>query len=190
MKTHNLLYGCYAITEATELYKVKCQYYSNKIIDNCNDPKAHSEIATSLLVNQHQSNLQTSDDDYTLVNNFSTHFSDKIEHLRSNFTFGVETDAKTLPFTGVKFCNLEPTTTDEVKKLILSYSNSSSQLDPVPTWLLKLCIVELLPIIMTIMNASLRSGQFPSQFKDAIIRPLLKKTQPWRRSTKTLQASL
>ena len=98
MKTHNLSYGCYAITEATELYKVKCQYYSNKIIDNCNDPKALSKIATSLLVNQHQTNLQTSDDDSTLANNFSTHFSDKIEHLRSNFTFGVETGAKTLPF--------------------------------------------------------------------------------------------
>ena len=29
---------------------------------------------------------------------------------------------------------------------------------------------------MTIMNTSLPSGQFPSQFKDAIIRPLLKKS--------------
>ena len=63
-----------------------------------------------------------------------------------------------------------------MKKLILAYSNSSLQLDPVPMWLLKLCIVELLPIIMPIMNASLLSGQFPSQFKDAIIRPLLKKS--------------
>ena len=121
-------------------------------------------------------NLPASDDDSTLANNFSTFFSDKIKHLRSSFTIGVETDTETLPFTGVKFCNLKPATTDEVKKLILSYSNSSLQLDPVPTWLLKLCIVELLPIIMTIMNASLLSGQFPSQFKDAIIRPLLKKS--------------
>ena len=71
---------------------------------------------------------------------------------------------------GVNFCNFKPATTDEVKHLILSYLNSYSQLDPVPTWLLKLCIIELLPI----MNTSLPSGQFPSQFKDAIIKPLLK----------------
>ena len=161
---------------AKELYKAKCHYYSNKITDNCSDPKALSKIASSLLVNQHLTNLPASDDDSTLANNFSTFFSDKIKHLRSSFTVGVETDEKTLPFTGVKFCNLKPATADEVKKLILSYSNSSSQLDPVPTWLLKLCIVELLPIILTIMNASLRSGQFPSQFKNAIIRPLLKKS--------------
>ena len=85
---------CSEVTK--ELYKAKCQYYSNKIIDNRNDPKALSKIATSLLVNQHQTNLPTSDDDSTLANNFSTLFSDKIEHLRSNFTFGVETDATTL----------------------------------------------------------------------------------------------
>ena len=157
-----------------ELYKAKCHYYSNKITDNCSDPKALSKIASSLLVNQHLTNLPASNDDSTLAINFSTLFSDKIKHLRSSFTFGVETGVKTLPFTGVKFCNLKPATADEVKKLILSYSNSSSQLDPVPMWLLKLCIVELLPIIMTFMNASLLSGQFPSQFKDAIIRPLLK----------------
>ena len=76
---------------------------------------------------------------------------------------------------GVKFCNFKPATTDEVKNLILPYSYSYSQLDPVPTWLLKLCIIELLPIVMTIINTSLLSGQFPSQFKDAIIRLLLKK---------------
>ena len=148
---------------AKELYKAKCHYYSNKITDNCSDPKALSKIASSLLVNQHLTNLPASDDDSTLANNFSTLFSDTIKHLRSSFTFGVETEAKPLPFTGVTFCNLKPATTDEVKKLILSYSNSSSQLEQVPTWLLKLCIVELLPIIMTIMNASLLSSQFPSQ---------------------------
>ena len=117
---------------AIELYKAKCHYYSNKIFDNCNDPKALFKIATSLLVNQHQTNLPISDDDSTLANNFSTFLSNKIKHLRSNFTFGFETDATTLSFTDV-FCNFKPATTDEVKKLILSYPNLFSQLDPVPT---------------------------------------------------------
>ena len=55
--------------------------------------------------------------------------------------------------------------------LSFGYSKSYSQLDLVPTWMSKLCIIELLPIIMTIMKTS---GQFLGQFKDAIIRPLLK----------------
>ena len=82
-------------------------------------------------MNQHQTNLPTSEDDSTLANNFSTFFSDKIKQWRSNFVIGVETDSTTLQFTDVKFGNFKPATTDEVKNLILSYSNSYSQLDPV-----------------------------------------------------------
>ena len=133
---------CSEVTKV--LYKAKRQYYSNKVIDNHNDPKTLSKIATNLLVNQHQTNSPTSKDDSTLANKLSTFFSDKIKQLRSTLVFGVETDATTLQFTGVKFCNFKPATTDEVKNLILSYSNSYSQFDPVPTWLLKLCIIERL----------------------------------------------
>ena len=58
------------IMKHTESNKVaKRQYYSNKVIDNHNDPKALSKIATNLLVNQHQTNLPTSEDDSTFANN-------------------------------------------------------------------------------------------------------------------------
>ena len=92
---------------AKELYKAKRQYYSNKVIDNHYDPKALSKIATNLLVNQHQTNLPTSEEDSIFANNFSTFFSDKIKHLRSNFVFGIETDATILQFTGVKICSFK-----------------------------------------------------------------------------------
>ena len=49
-------------------------------------------------------------------------------------------------------------------------------LDPIPTWLLKTCIDELLPLITELINKSLSTGTFPDYFKEAIIRPpLLKK---------------
>ena len=51
----------------------------------------------------------------------------------------------------------------------------SCTLDPIPTFLLKECITELLPIITAIVNASLRSTKVPSTFKNAVITPLLKK---------------
>lgn len=53
--------------------------------------------------------------------------------------------------------------------------NKSCDLDPLPTWLLKACIDELVPIITRIINASLSSGSVPTPFKSAVIRPLLKK---------------
>ena len=54
--------------------------------------------------------------------------------------------------------------------------NKSCELDhPIPTWLLKTCIDELLPLITALINKSLSTGTFPDYFKEAIIRPLLKK---------------
>jgi hypothetical protein len=54
--------------------------------------------------------------------------------------------------------------------------DKSCELDPAPTWLLKKCIKDLLPIITTIINTSMHSGHVPDMFKCAHIRPLLKKS--------------
>ena len=71
---------------------------------------------------------------------------------------------------------LEQLQENEVKTLILSCNNSSCQLDPIPTWLLKQCVSDLLPLITIIVNKSLELGQFPSQLKEAIIKPHIKKS--------------
>ena len=49
-------------------------------------------------------------------------------------------------------------------------------LDPIPTWILKEHIDVLLPTITKIVNMSLATSTFPSQFKSAIVKPLLKKS--------------
>ena len=54
-------------------------------------------------------------------------------------------------------------------------SNNSCELESVPTWLLKTCIDELLPLMTALINKSLSTGTFPDLFLEAIIRPLLKK---------------
>ena len=53
--------------------------------------------------------------------------------------------------------------------------NKSCELDPIPTWLLKCCLTELLPLITTLVNKSLTTGSFPEGFKLALIKPHLKK---------------
>ena len=52
----------------------------------------------------------------------------------------------------------------------------SCELDPLPTWLLKECKAELVPLITDIVNMSLRESMIPKSLKTAHIRPLLKKT--------------
>ena len=48
-------------------------------------------------------------------------------------------------------------------------------LDPFPTKLIKQFIDILLPVILKIVNLSLSTGHFPSNWKEALIIPLLKK---------------
>ena len=53
--------------------------------------------------------------------------------------------------------------------------NKSCEIDPMPTWLLKMCLEELLSIFTKIINMSLESAYVLLSFKGARIRPLLKK---------------
>jgi len=65
-------------------------------------------------------------------------------------------------------------TIDKIEKLIISDPCKYCQLDPVPTWLVKMCGL-LSPFVALLCNKSLTTGCFPIAFKSAIIRPLLKK---------------
>ena len=47
-------------------------------------------------------------------------------------------------------------------------------LDPIPTWLLKLCIDELLPVITEMVNLSIRGELVPVNWKCALVKPLFK----------------
>ena len=69
-----------------------------------------------------------------------------------------------------------PVSLNQVKKLIDSLKLKSCSLDPVPSWLVKTCADELLPIITSTINLSLMSGEVPEAFKTCLITPLLKKS--------------
>ena len=130
-------------------------------------------ITNKLLVDQHTQQLPSDDDDTHLANIFCDYFAQKIDNIRNNFTLTTETE-ETLP-QDIKFDQFRPVSIDEIRKVITSYNSKSCELDPIPTWLLKLCIDELLPLLTSIINKSFEYGVFPIKFKQALIRPLLKK---------------
>ena len=80
-----------------------------------------------------------------------------------------ESDDKTLS-------SFEPATEDEVKKLLTKTSSATCALDPLPTPLLKECSSVLLPILTKIINLSLSGAEVPLTMKQALVKPLLKKT--------------
>ena len=69
-----------------------------------------------------------------------------------------------------------PVTEQKMRTIISSSSNASCLLDPVPTWLVKLCMNKLAPIIANMVNSSLENGCVPDSWKVALFAPLLKKT--------------
>ena len=67
-------------------------------------------------------------------------------------------------------------TEDEVQRIIMSSSNTTCMLDPTPAWLIKRCSDVLTPVITQMTNFSLMEGQVPLPLKNAVVRPLLKKS--------------
>lgn len=62
-----------------------------------------------------------------------------------------------------------------VTAMVRSSPNKQCQTDPLPMWLLKDSIDTLAPFLTSLLAKSLTSGEFPSSWKHAIVRPHLKR---------------
>ena len=89
---------------------------------------------------------------------FSDFFIDKIEGIRTKIAsytqsvshaVNVEISHHSAENRLVEF---NPTSQDKVKRIIKLSPSKSCELDPIPTWLLKDCLNELLPILTKIIN--------------------------------------
>ena len=106
-------------------------------------------------------------------NEFCQYFTEKIEKIQG--IFALPEDECSQNSSPKQLQNFDPATSEEIKKIILNSPNKSCTLDPIPTFLLKECINELLPVITEMINTSLKSATVPTSFKKAVITPLLKK---------------
>ena len=116
-----------------------------------------------------------------LAEDFQRYFTEKISSIRDGLSANSNTAESEnaydfdVPFHGTCFSKFTTATESEIKQLIFSSQSKSCELDPIPTDLLKRCIDPLLPVITTIINKSLETSTVPDSFKEAIVRPLLKK---------------
>ena len=79
-------------------------------------------------------------------------------------------------YSGSTLTSFDSVSKEYVKKLVMASPRKSCESDPLPSWLLKKCLDQLLPTITKIVNILLSKGNFPSCYKNAIImQPLLKK---------------
>ena len=134
-----------------------------------------SSILPKLPVNQQAATLPTHETNFELANRFSKFFNDKIDTLRTSFRIDASSDVEMEPLASVKHNNRISATSDEIRDVIASCPNKSCQPYHIPTWLVKQCVDQRLPLLTSIINESITKGEFPKDFKNAIVKPLLKK---------------
>ena len=64
---------------------------------------------------------------------------------------------------------------NEAEKIIRKCNTVSSELDPIPNFLLKQCLPERFPVITKIVNLSFEEQNVSPLYKKAAIRALMKK---------------
>ena len=121
--------------------------------------------------------LPTVSDINSLPDMFANFFRTKILNIRDTFPpLDRSVLSNSAIFSGTPLSVFSPVTEDHVRKIILQTPPKSCELDPMPTKLLFQHLDLLLPTITNIMNQSLTSGIVPPEFKFAIVKPLLKKS--------------
>jgi hypothetical protein len=155
----------------------------NKAIDECDsDQKALFRIVKTLLGQNTKLKLPSYDTVDDVLENFSHFFTSKIQNIRQKLEHEVSTESvcqSSLPtvdnYAAAPLTSFHTMSVEDVSKLIKKSPTKSSSLDPLPTWLLKECIEVLAPVITHVINTSLLTNTFPSEMKNALITPLLKK---------------
>ena len=161
-----------------QLVEAKSTYFTNKVKESKDDPKALFRLTRNMMGNSGDKILPVHTCKRKLANDFSAFFTNKILNIRSELgltdthTGGSVTNC----FSGVPLNTFMDATEAEIWNIIKLSPVKSCELDPLPIWLLKECKAELVPLITDIVNMSLRESMFPKSLKTALIRPLLKKT--------------
>ena len=164
--------------------KTREEFYSKFIEDNGTDQRKLFCAAKKLLGASDVLNFPVHLDKTVLANDVRNFFVRKVEHI------GQDTDSSCLSSADR---NLVPPDgeasdiTDEVLRscgnlsernvceLIRASAKKSCLLDPFPTNVVCDSLNVLLPVITNMVNASLFTGHFPDNWKEAIINPLFKK---------------
>ncbi len=163
------------------LKQTRLNFYSDKIQSCGRDQKTLFKVTKTLLGKNEETILPTSSCAKTLAQDFSDFFVKKIDDIRTKINSEVNTQPNTVIINECQHSQNDelreftPVTQDELKKLILKSQSKSCELDPLPTWLLKECLDELLPTLTAIINKSLKEAHVPKSFKSSLIRPLIKK---------------
>ena len=145
-------------------------YWEAKVEAAASNSKKRWQILNKLMCKDVKSQIP----DSATADAFSKFFSQKVESMRS-----ATENAAPPSFTPCPkpccFDTFQPLTTEQVLFLIKRAPDKTSDLDPVPTWLVQEFAPIFAPFFAHVFNVSLEMGYLPASQKRAIVSPGLKK---------------
>ena len=165
-----------ACREAGTLINESKRKFISDEINNCSNSKQRWSKINNILHPKNKTKLQCDINSTTFIQ----FFHNKIVQLGLSIKSKIISSNITVPppdpiHTAQEFSTLPTVTPSEVSKLLASIPSKSSNLDYIPTSILKTCSSIFSPLIARLANLSFDQGQFPSDFKIAQITSLLKK---------------
>ncbi|XP_046544571.1 uncharacterized protein LOC124254759 [Haliotis rubra] len=157
----------------------KLTYCREMILSNSNNPKVLWNQLSKLLGKGDPKPLPTEESDEILSEKFNSYFITKIDNIRAVLRSLQSSTPKDITahdhISGERLAQFEPVLESEVLTLLKKSKQTTCELDHIPTSLLMKVSDVLIPVITHIVNTSLQTGRVPKAFKEAVVKPLLKK---------------
>ena len=137
-----------------QLVEANTSYFTNKVEESKDNPKALFRLTRNMMDDSGETILLSHTCKRNMANDFSDFFYNKILNIRSELGMpGVyKCGSMTTSFSGTPLTAFMDATEIEIQNIIRRSSAKSCELDPLPTWLLKECIAELVPTFTDIVN--------------------------------------
>ena len=177
LEVNHQIYRDFCVVVNKSLRAAKSEYYEKQIKQSRLDTKAMFRTVNTLMGNNRGCPLPMHTSDAQLTGDFSDFFTAKLSMIRDSLC-PEDTSYLTTPSDDgvqVTLDTFVPTTNEEIIGIIKSSPDKSCKLDPIPTWPLKSCAHELVPLIVAIVNRSFETSEVPAELKHAHIKPRLKK---------------
>ena len=164
--------------------KAKKTYYTDFISDNSENQGKLFRAASKLLITKNELNFPNYTNNTALCNDIGEFFVRKVSKIRSDVDRPVLDEESCTPVPSDRCVPSDGSVTlesfrllseEEVRALVIASPKKYCDLDPMPMPLVIDCLELLLPIITHLVNSSLINGYFPTDWKEALVKPLLKK---------------